>query len=160
MQKNDQSISAAEAKSTLASLAAIEKDTTISLRPPMWLNIIISCSYGMGIFSWATTRHENEWMLGVIISAIVFSLGVGFYLYRSRLLGVKPKLVPKSKSELIFSFVLAIFFAVVVALSRELSIDGIWWAAYAGGVITALALGYVMYRFPSGDYKTGTNQND
>lgn len=160
MNKNEQSVSIDEAKSTLASLAIIEKDTTISLRAPLWLNLIISCSYGMGVFSWATTRHENEWMLGVIVSAVVFSLGIGFYLYSSRLLGVKPKLAPKSQSELIFGFILAIFFGAVVALSRELSKDGILWASYAGGVITALALGYVMHRFPSGDYKTGTNQND
>jgi predicted outer membrane lipoprotein len=160
MNRNEQSVSVAEAKSTLKSLAIIEKDTTISLRAPLWLNLIISCSYGMGVFSWATTRHDNQWMLGVIISAVVFVLGIGFYLYSSRLLGVKPKLAPKSKSEFIFGLLLAIFFGVVVVLTRELSKDDIWWASYAGAVITALALAYFMYRFPSGDYKTGTNQND
>lgn len=160
MNINDNNISAAEAKSTLESLAMIEKDTTISLRAPLWLNFIISCSYGMGVFSWASTRHENLWMLGVIISALVFLLGIGFYLYSSRLLGVKPKLAPKSQSELIFGLLLAVSFGAIVVLSRELSKNGIWWASFAGGVITAMALAYVMYCFPSGDYKAGTNQND
>ena len=81
-------------------------------------------------------------------------------IYSSRLLGVKPKLAPKSQSELIFGLLLAIFFGAVVVLSRELSTGGIWWASYAGGVIAALALAYVMHRFPSGDYKSGININD
>ena len=160
MYNNDKSISVAEAKSTLESLAKIEKDTNVSLRAPLWLNLIIACSYGMGIFSWASTRHENQWMLGVIISAIVFFLAVGFYLYSSRLLGVKPKLAPKSKSEFVFGLLIAIFFGAVVTLTREFSESGIWWASYAGGAITALVLSYVLYHYPSGDYKTGTNQHD
>tara|TARA_R110002167_G_scaffold281745_2_gene487052 strand:+ start:1038 stop:1520 length:483 start_codon:yes stop_codon:yes gene_type:complete len=160
MDINDKNISVVEAKSTLESLAKIEQDTTISLRASLWLNFIMSCSYGMGVFSWASTRHDNLWMLGVMISTVVFSLGVGFYLYSSRLLGVKPKLAPKSQSELIFGLLLAIFFGAVVVLSRELSTGGIWWASYAGGVIAALALAYVMHRFPSGDYKSGINKND
>ena len=160
MQNNDESISVAEAKSTLDSLAKTEKDTNLSLRAPLWLNFIISVSYGMGVFSWASTRHENLWMLGVIISAFVFLLAVVFYLYSNRLLGVKPKLVPKSRSEFVLGLLLAIFFGAVVTLTRELSEADIWWASYAGGVITTLVLSYVMHRYPSGDYKTGTSQND
>ncbi|MEP1448893.1 MAG: hypothetical protein ABJK37_22505 [Paraglaciecola sp.] len=160
MTKNTQHISVAEAKSTLESLATIEKDTAISLRAPLWLNVIISCSYGMGIFSWASTRHDNQWILGVILSAIVFCIGVGIYLYRIRLLGVKPKIAPKSRSEIVFGVLLAIGFGVVVAFSRELSKDDIWWASYVGALITAVALGYVMHRFPSGDYKTGIYKHD
>lgn len=160
MTKNTQHISVTEAKSTLESLAEIEKDTTISLRAPLWLNIIISCSYGMGIFSWASSRHDNLWILGVILSAIVFCIGVGVYLYRSLLLGVKPKVAPKSRSELVFGVLLAIGFGAVVVFSRELSKEDIWWASYAGAMITAVTLGYVMHRFPSGDYKTGINKHD
>jgi hypothetical protein len=160
MQNNDKNISIAEAKSTLESLAKVEKDTNVSLRAPLWLNFIISGSYGMGIFSWASTRHENQWMLGVIISAVVFFMAVAFYLYSHRLLGVKPKLVPKSKSEFLFGLLIAIFFGAVITLTREFSESGIWWASYAGGTITALVLSYMTYRYPSGDYKTATNQND
>jgi hypothetical protein len=160
MQNNDKNISIAEAKSTLESLAKVEKDTNVSLRAPLWLNFIISGSYGMGIFSWASTRHENQWMLGVIISAVVFFMAVAFYLYSHRLLGVKPKLVPKSKSEFLFGLLIAIFFGIVVSLTREFSKGDIWWASYAGGVVTALVLSYAMYRYPSGDYKTSTDKND
>jgi hypothetical protein len=160
MHNNDKSISIAEAKATLESLAKIEKDTNVSLRVPLWLNFIMSCSYGMGVFSWASTRHDNMWMLGVIISSVVFLLAIAFHFYSSRLLGVKPKFAPKSKSELIFGLLIAIFFAVAIALTREFSESGIWWASYAGGAITALVLAYMMHCYPSGDYKMGTNLND
>lgn len=158
MHHDTESITAAEAKSTLESLAKVEKDTNVSLRAPLWLNFIISFSYGLGVFSWASTRHENLWILGVIISAIVFILAVAFHLYRSRLLGVKPKLVPKSQSEFIFGLLLAIFFGVTMALTREFSKNDIWWASYAGGVIVALVLAFTMHFYPSGDYKKSTKR--
>lgn len=160
MNINDKNISVAEAKSTLESLAMIKKDTTVSLRAPLWLNFIMSCSYGMGVFSWASTRHENVWILGVIMSAVVFFLAIALHVYSSRLLGVKPKFAPKSKSEVMFGLLLAIFFGAVVALTRELSMSGIGWASYAGGVIATLVLAYVMHCYPSGDYKMGTRIND
>jgi hypothetical protein len=50
MYNNDKNISIAEAKSTHESLVKIEKDTSASKRPTLWLNFIISSLYGMGIF--------------------------------------------------------------------------------------------------------------
>ena len=75
--------------------AKIGRDTNSVIRPPLWLTIFISFFYGMMTFSWASTRHENLWMLGMIISTICFLVLVAFYLYSSHLLGVKPKLMPK-----------------------------------------------------------------
>jgi hypothetical protein len=92
--------------------------------------------------------------------AIVFIFAVVFYLYRSRLLGIKPKVMPKSRSELVFGFLLAIFFGSVTALTIVFSVNEIWWASYAGGVIAALALGFTMHYYPSGEYKKGKHQND
>lgn len=157
MVNNEKNISKVEAKSILENLAKIEKDTNVSLRAPLWLNFIISCSYGIGVFSWASTRHENVWMLGVIISAVIFVLAVAFYLYSNHLLGVKPKLVPKSNSEFIFQLFGGIFFGAVIVLTREFSMDDIWWASYLGGTITASVLAYLLHNYPSGDYKAGTN---
>lgn len=159
MNKNNQTISVAEAKSSLEAVAKIDRETNVSLRPPLWLNFIISGSYGMGVFSWASTRHENLWMLGLIISAGVFILAIAFYLYSSRLLGLKPKVAPKSKAELIFGILTAIFFAVVVALTRVFSKGGIEWAAHVGAATTALALGFLLYSYPSLTCKTSENRH-
>ena len=160
MKNNDEPISIAEAKSTLDSLAKIERDTNQVLRPPLWLIFITSCLYGMMTFSWAATRHDNLWMLGLIVSTIVFLMAVAFYLYTSRLLGVKPKLLPKSKSEFKFHLFTAIFFGMVFALTRIFSTNDIWWASYVGGAINAIVLAFLLHNYSTGDFKIGTRQND
>ncbi|WP_444996082.1 hypothetical protein [Aliikangiella sp. IMCC44359] len=160
MSNHEKPISVAEAQSTLESLAKIEQETNTVLRAPLWLNFIIACSYGMMTFSWASTRHDNLWMLGLIISTIVFLLAIAFYLYNSRLLGVKPKLLPKSKSEFKFHLFAGLFFGLVFALTRVLSTNDIWWASYVGGAINALVLAYSLHHYPSGDFKRNTSRHE
>lgn len=160
MDNSEETITMAEAKSTLESLAKIQRDTNVSIRPPLWLNSTISFLYGAMTFSWASTRHENLWMLGLIVSGIGFMLAVAFYLYTSRLLGIKPKLYPKSKSEFKFHLLLAIFFGVVFALTRVFSVSGIWWASYLGGVINTLVLAYSLHYYSTGDFTMGKTRNE
>ncbi len=158
MNKHDNRISVAEAKIALELSAQIERDTNAVIRPPLWLTIFISFFYGMMTFSWASTRHENLWMLGMIISTICFFLLLAFYLYSSRLLGVKPKLMPKSISEFKFHLFSALFFGVTFMLSRYFSTDGILWASHFGGTINALVLGYLIHNYSTGDYRTAAEK--
>lgn len=160
MNKDQHTISVEQAKSALAALAKIDRETNKSLRPPLWLILIIAGSYGLGVFSWASTHHDNLWMLGLIISAIIFILAIGFYLYSSRLLGLKPKVVPKSRAELFFGLFTALFFAVVVALVTVFSRSGSWWAPYVGAVTTCLVLAFLLYNYPSGEYKARSNRHE
>jgi hypothetical protein len=153
-------ISVADAKATLDSLAKIERDTNATVRPPLWLNCVISCCYGMMTFSWAATRDENLWMLGFIISTVGFLLAIALYLYTSRLLGMKPKLTPKSKSEFKFHLLLALFFGMVFALSRMFSTSDLLWAAYLGGIINTLVLAYSLHHYSTGNYLAGKNRHD
>jgi hypothetical protein len=108
----------------------------------------------MMTFSWASTRHENLWMLGLIISAIVFLLSTVFYYYSFRLLGVKPKLAPKSKSEFKFHLLFALIFGLVFASSRVLSTNDFEWAAYLGGFINTLVLAYSLHNYSTGGFST------
>lgn len=146
-------VSAAEAKATLASLAKIDQESVVSLRMPIWLNLIISAAYGMMIFSLGATSHENLWILGLIISALIFSLAVGFHLYTSRLLGIKPKVLPKSKPELLFGLLAAFIFAAITILTRVLSNMGMDWASYVGGASTAILLAFFIHQYPTGEFK-------
>ena len=153
-------ISAAEAQSSLASVNEIKGKTNQNLRMPLWLNYVASCSYGMGVFSWASARHENQWMLGVIFCAIVFALTLVFYMWSQRLLGIKPKTLPKSKAESVFGLSIGIFFVAVINLTRYFSINGVEYAAYIGGIIATLALGYFNHQFPSGEFRRGSTKHD
>lgn len=158
MHNNDIEMSITEAKSTLESIAIIEKDTNEVVRPPLWLTLIISCLYGIMTFSWAATRHENLWMLGLIVSTLAFLMAIAFYLHSSRLLGVKPKVLPRSKQELIFHIFSAIFFGMIFVLARILSMSDMWWASYAGGAINAVTLAFLLHRYSTGNFKTDTSQ--
>jgi hypothetical protein len=153
MQNDDNKITPSEAQAALDSLVDIDRDTTISLRMPIWLNLITASAYGMMIFSWSSTRHENLWMLGFIISAVVFGLAVLLYLYRSRLLGMKPKILPKSKPELVFHALTGIFFLVIFILTRYLSESGMHLAPFIGGFIAGIGLALLLHYYPSGEFK-------
>lgn len=153
-------ISPTQAKAMLESLTRIERETNASIRPPLWLNLMIAGFYGMMTFSWASTRHENQWMLGLLASTFGFILAVAFYLYRQVRLGAKPKLVPKNKSELIFQSILALIFGLVFTLTHALSVDGLWWASYAGAAINALILAYSLHNYATGEFVSRTQHHE
>lgn len=152
MNNQQQKITAEQAKLALDSLANIDSSTNKLIRPPFWLTIIMAFFYGMMTFSWASTRHENLWMLGLIISTVCFLASVAFYLYSSRLLGIKPKVLPKNRNECFFHLFSGIFFAAVIILSRVLSVNGLAYAAYIGGILNALVLAYLLHHYSTGNY--------
>ena len=151
MNHDNKQISEIEARSALNSIKIAEEGVSKSLRPPLWLNLIISGSYGVMTFSWASTRHENQWMLGVFLSSLVFFIGVIFYLYSSRLLGIKPKLVPSSSNEFFFTLFVALVLSAVFFFARFSSTNGFWWGALIGGVINAAIMVYLLYTQMTGN---------
>jgi len=160
MNDNKETIVDSEAEYALETLSKIERDTNTYVRPPLWLTFIIACFYGMMTFSWASARHENLWMLGLIASTIGFLLALAFYLYSSRLLGAKPKLLPRDKSELIFQTVTAFLFALVFLLTRYFSTEGIWWSSYVGGTINTLLLAYLLHNYSTGKFIARINRDE
>lgn len=160
MQKDNNSVQGADAKAALDSLAKIERSTNRLIRPPIWLNVIMSGMYGMMTFSWASTRHENEWALGLIASGITFFVALAFYLYTARLMGSKPKLTPRDKPEWIFQVVMALAFGGIFILSRHFSVEGITSASYIGGVLNAVLLGYSLHNFSTGKFVKEEKSNE
>ncbi|MDO6426667.1 hypothetical protein Q4489_06555 [Thalassotalea sp. 1_MG-2023] len=152
MKNKEQNISAEEAKLALDNLANIDSSTNKLIRPPLWLTVIMAFFYGMMTFSWASTRHENLWMLGLIISSICFLASVAFYLYSSHLLGIKPKVLPKSRAECFYHLLSGIFFGAVIILTRALSVNGFEYSAYIGGLLNAIVLAYLLHHYSTGNY--------
>ncbi|MDC0603082.1 hypothetical protein OAP14_08655 [Aliiglaciecola sp.] len=147
MDKIPNEISANEARAALESIAKTDKQTNETIRPPLWLTTVISGFYAMMTFSWASTRHENLWMLGLIISTAGFLLSILFYFYTSRLLGLRLSLVPKNKPEFWFHFLSAILFALGITLSREFSVRGFEIAAYIGASTNGLLLAFLLHKY-------------
>jgi hypothetical protein len=160
MNKNERNISVTEAKLALEHLAKATRDSDEAMKAPLWLIGLLACLYGFMTFSLSSARHENLWTLGFIISTIAFLLVVVFYLYTRRLLGVKPRLLPKSKAEFIFHLSLGITFGAIFALTMIFSKDGIWWIPHIGAIINTLLLAYIMHNAPSGHYFSRKDQNE
>ena len=107
---NEKQVTTAEAQSALESLNKIGNETISSLRPPLWLIIIMSLLCGIFTFSMAAAEHENMWALGIWLSGISILLLVLFCRYSERLLGVKGKLLPSSGSGKVFVGLQVLFF--------------------------------------------------
>ena len=150
--ENHGTISAAEAKASLESLNKINASVAKTLRPPLWFIALMGASFGLMTFSYSAMRHENVWTLGLIASFVVFIILVALLLYRNRLLGVKMRLSPSSRSGMLLQLAQAGAFTVALFFARELSLMGYEWAAYGLASFNALLMASMLYLFPTGEW--------
>lgn len=163
---NEKQVTTAEAQSALESLNKIGNETISSLRPPLWLIIIMSLLCGIFTFSMAAAEHENMWALGIWLSGISILLLVLFCRYSERLLGVKGKLLPSSGSGKVFVGLQGLFFALVITMGREATLLGrpvtriegafpiadLPLAPYIAAVIVSLSVAYLTYKYPTNEW--------
>lgn len=162
----EKQITTAEAQSALESLHKIANETISSLRPPLWLIIIMSLLSGIFTFSWCATEHENMWALGMWSSGIsIFSL-VLFRIYSERLLGVRGNLLPSSGRGKVFLGLQLLSFAVVMFVGREATVSGrpeiriegafpttdLPLAPYIAAIIASLGVAYLTYMHPTNEW--------
>ncbi len=162
---NEKQITTTEAQSTLESLSKIGNETISSLRPPLWLIIIMSLLSGIFTFSWCATEHENMWALGMWSSGISIFLLVLFYRYSERLLGVRGNLLPSSGRGKVFPGLQMLSFAAVMFVGRaatvwgrpEIRIEGAFpttdlpLAPYIAAIIASLGIAYLTYMDPTNE---------
>jgi hypothetical protein len=147
MTNKEQNISPKEASAALQALQQFQQDNNAAIRPPLWLSIVLGAWYALLTFSNAKMAHENLWALGLIISVIGFLLSIAFYLYTSRLLGIKPRLKPRNTSQLKFDLLAGLFYVTVFFASRYFTGQGIELAAYLGAMINGVGLGYLLHKY-------------
>ncbi|OBP13471.1 hypothetical protein A5320_18140 [Rheinheimera sp. SA_1] len=140
-------VSAAQAKNILQQA---ELHSVQMLRPPLWLNLLMSITSGVLIFSIAQVNDNNPWAFIAILAAVVLALCYGFYHYRSRLLGIKPKVVPYSYSSAKCFGIVLILFCLLSIGSRSLAQEGNGWVAYAGALSGAVLLLLLNHFYPAG----------
>ena len=163
---DEKQITTAEAQTALESLNKIGNETISSLRPPLWLIIIMSLLCGIFTFSWCAAEHENMWALGIWLSGISIFLLVLFCRYSERLLGVKGKLLPFSGSGKIFIGLQMLFFTLVMTAGREgtllgrpetrlegtFPISDLPLAPYIAAIIVSLGVAYLTYKHPTNEW--------
>ena len=128
----DKQLSASEAAVALANVAAVERSENANIRPALWLNIVISASYGALTTTWAQMAYHGGISVSFTLSISLFFSTLAYYLISSRKKGFMPKLMPKTTSELKFNLILAVIFAGTLIISREACYQGYAWAARSG----------------------------
>ncbi|KZN57446.1 hypothetical protein [Pseudoalteromonas luteoviolacea] len=149
------------ATKALASIQTTQQETIEHSRPPMWLSAITGLSYGAIVAGYGLMRHENQWALMMIIGGAVFAFSVAIYLYRCHLLGVKPVILPRSNASKRLNIYSAIFFAVIIVVSRELTlftdINVIPWVC---GLMCGGMLVWLQRKYPTGEVVNVESTNE
>ncbi|KID57509.1 hypothetical protein JF50_09960 [Pseudoalteromonas luteoviolacea] len=140
------------AAKALASIQSTQQETIQHSRPPMWLSAITGLGYGAIVAGYGLMRHENQWALMMIIGGAVFALSVVIYLYRCHLLGIKPAILPRSNASKKLNIYSALFFAVIVVVSRELTLfTELNFIPWVCGLMCGGVLVWLQRMYPTGE---------
>ena len=161
MNNEKETISKEEAAATLKSVDSTKRDAIQSFRIPLLLITLISLSYSLVVFSWGMTEHDNLWALGMYIGSASCAICVAFYSYTFRLLGIKVNILPRSKEWIKSGLVLLLIFAVILILGRQFRVyQGLEFAPHIAALVVGSLVGYLLYKYPSGEYSTAKRYND
>jgi hypothetical protein len=148
----DSNIGAAAARASLAAASDAKRQASLLLRPPVWLNILISLLAALATTASAQAIQSSFWTLiaiGAALSVIVLALGWSHYL---RVSGVKAKTLKGASKQGLTKIILAFSSAFIVLLAIYLTKQGIWLSAYVAGAMIGLFSSFAFYKLPAGDW--------
>lgn len=157
MSNDKQTISKQEAADSLESVASVKHEADALLRIPLMLIVLISLSFSLIVFSWGMTEHENIWALGMYVGWGSFAIFTALGVYTHRLLGIKASVLIRTKAKLKSTLVSAVLFGSVFVAGRELRLLGVEYAPHMAALIAGCLLGYLLYRYPTGEYFSGNS---
>ncbi|GAA6153918.1 hypothetical protein [Pseudoteredinibacter isoporae] len=147
----DQPIDAQAAKAALKDIESSQQNLQRAMRLPIWLSLFASFSYGLLVFSWGMTEHENLWALGMYIGLGLFLGSAALAIYSSKLMGLKANLIPKNRSGVLFYLVSSIAFGALVVGGRWLRLQGFELAPHLAAALSAALMFYFQYWHPAGE---------
>ncbi len=153
MKTNENKISAQEAETALEILECTKRNSIKSFRPPLWLNFLVSLFLGIETFAAPLSSGNSRWTFILLVSTAALLLSMTFWFIRLRQIGIKPKLVPVSIKDKIFSLVQGVLVAFLIMGSIELYKMGFIWVPYVAGPLNAMLMAYLLYSFPTGEWK-------
>lgn len=161
MNTEKETLSKEQASALLESVDSTKRDAVTSFRIPLILITFISLSCSLVVFSWGMTEHDNLWALGMYIGSASCAICVAFYSYTFRLLGIKVNILPRSKEWIKSGLVLLLIFAVILILGRQFRVyEGFEYAPHIAALVAGILVGYLLYKYPSGEYSTAKKYND
>lgn len=160
MRNEKENVSKSEAAELLQSVESAKCNATALFRMPITLIILISLSGALTVFSWGMTEHENIWMLGMYVGWISFAIFTALGYYTHHLLGVKVNIFINTKNKVKSTLVSAVLFLFIYVGGRELRLLGFEFAPHIAGLMAGVLLGYLLYKYPTGEYFTEKTLND
>ena len=161
MNTEKETLSKEQASAILESVDSTKRDAVKSFRIPLILITLISLSCSLVVFSWGMTEHDNLWALGMYIGTASLGICVAFYSYTFRLLGIKVNILPRSKERIKRELVLLLIFAVIFLLGRQFRVyEGFEYAPHIAALVAGSLVGYLLYKYPTGEYSTAKKYND
>jgi len=160
MNEQPESINKLDAGNALKSIVTTQQQVTNNYRSPLIFIIFASLSYALIIFSWGMTEHDNLWALGLYGGAIALFFAMGLNIYTLRIMGIKPIILPKTKTDLKFHLSQAIIFAVIIIASREVKLLGFEFAPHIAALIGGTLFGYLIYKYPFGGIPVKRKNNE
>ena len=141
-----------EAAEALNNINTSKSNIIETNRPPLLLMLFISISYSSIVFGYGMTEHENSWALAMWLGGFGFAISVALYLYTFRLLGVKPTIIPKSKSSVKMNIILGLIFAVLIVAGREVRLLGFEFAPHVAALLAGITFFITLKKYPTGEY--------
>jgi len=153
MIKKASRVSASEAQSTINMVENARSAAAKTLRPPMWLNGLISLLFGVLTIATSLRSDGSVSTLFLMLSAAAFILTVGYWLRLSKIRGATARMLPSGFSNLVFHVAQAAFFAIMIFGAKALYQNGVTWAPYAAALINGAALSYMLYNYPTTEWR-------
>jgi len=150
MKETQEPLDNLDAAQALESIVTTQQQITTNYRPPLLLTIFASLSYALIVFSWGMTEHENLWALGMYGGAIALFISLALNIYTLRIMGVKPNILPKNKTDIKFHIAQAAIFGMLIIAGREIRLIGFEFAPHLAAVVSGILFGYLLYKYPLG----------
>lgn len=147
----DSKMSKEEAQKSLEALRGYQQSAQQAVKTFWWHSLFSAIFYGLAVYSFSATRHENNWALGIIVGVIGFILVNAFAYYCYRLMGVRLRMMPRDRRSNYFLLAVGVFFGVLFHLTRWSSQAGMDWAAILITVFSSILMFYLMNKFPTGE---------
>lgn len=118
------------AHAELAVLQAVQNQASQLLRPPIWLNLVLSASVFVVLLAASLQNHGSHWGWTQGISMLALFSSLLIYYFRCKSLGVKQVMWPRRGYGWLVIAVFAALGAGIVTAGDHLADQGLWIWAY------------------------------
>ena len=143
--------SSEEAQLALETVESMKRMSTISARPPLWLNFLITLGVGAAIWL-RLYQYPYEQHLSLFLLAGAIILLIVFWFRKCRNQGLNVKVMPTSFASLMFQLSQVVLFLLILFGSMHFVKNGILWVGYIGIAFICILFSYLFHNYPTNEW--------